>query len=178
MRTNILILLIPILLFVGFIWLAVGGLMENQEGKTLVSSVGKPAPELKLPILGSNAFLTRDDLKGKKMLVNFFASWCVPCAEENDFLLELRKTTRLPIIGLVYKDKEAAVKKFFDTRASPYTTVALDNDGRAAIDWGVTGVPETFLIGADGAILAHIAGPLTDALWDKYFKALVDDAKQ
>ena len=174
MRPNIqmspLLLLIPIVLFACFIVLAVRGLSEDKQGKTRVSDIGKAMPEINLPILNSKKTFTRDAVKGQKILVNFFASWCLPCAAEHEFLTVLHEALAIPIIGVVYKDKDAVITNYLAKHGNPFAYVLLDREGRTAIDWGVTGVPETFLISEEGAILAHTSGPLTVAIWDKYFK--------
>lgn len=164
------LLLVPVLVFAGFVWLAIAGLTQDKNGQPLVSSAGKAVPEMKLPILNSRKLLTDHELKGKKVLVNFFASWCVPCVAEHEFLKAVQLAIPLPIIGIVYKDKDAAIKKYLKEHGNPFQTVVLDREGRAAIDWGVTGVPETFLVGADGVIISHVSGPLSIPVWDKYFK--------
>jgi cytochrome c biogenesis protein CcmG, thiol:disulfide interchange protein DsbE len=174
MRTNIFVLLIPIAIFAGFIWLGVQGLTQDVSGKTVVSNVGKNVPDINLPLLDSPLFFTKGSITGKKVLVNFFASWCAPCEAEHEFLNTIRKSAAVPIIGVVYKDKDEAVKNYLAKHENPFALVALDRDGRGSMDFGVTGVPETFLIAADGTILAHIAGPLTQDVWDKFFKALVE----
>lgn len=127
-------------------------------------------PFTTLPMLDSKQMFTASSVKGQKILVNFFASWCKPCIEEHQYLMALRSALPLPIIGIAYKDKDAATKKYLKTHKNPYSGVAMDRDGRAAIDWGVTGVPETFLIDVDGTILAHSAGPLSAEVWNKYFQ--------
>jgi cytochrome c biogenesis protein CcmG/thiol:disulfide interchange protein DsbE len=175
MKPNIFLLLIPAALFAGFIWLAINGLGQDKHGQPLAPNTGKMMPQTQMPILDSKKMLSSADIKGKKTLVNFFASWCVPCAAEHDFLKAVHEALPLPIIGIVYKDKDAKIKKYLSQHGNPFKIVALDREGRAAIDWGVTGVPETFLIDADGTILAHSAGPLSIAIWDKYFKPQLHD---
>ncbi len=169
------LLLIPGLIFAGFVWLAIAGLTQDKNGQPLVSSAGKAVPEMKLPILNSRKLLTEKQFKGKKVLVNFFASWCVPCIAEHEFLKAVQVAIPLPIIGIAYKDKDAAIKKYLKEHGNPFQTVAFDREGRSAIDWGVTGVPETFLVGADGVIISHVSGPLSIPVWDKYFKPFLTE---
>ncbi len=169
------LLLIPAVIFAGFIWLALSGLQQDKNGQPLVSSVGKQVPAISLPVLNSKKLFTENELKGKKTLVNFFASWCVPCVAEHEFLKAVKVAIPLPIIGIVYKDKDAAIKKYLKEHGNPFQTVALDREGRSAIEWGVTGVPETFLVDADGTIISHVSGPLSVAVWDKYFKPYLSE---
>jgi cytochrome c biogenesis protein CcmG/thiol:disulfide interchange protein DsbE len=127
--------------------------------------VGKAVPDFTLSGLGKAQGFGATDLKqaavGKPLLVNFYASWCIPCAEEADVLGGLG-AEGIPIWGVAYKDKEAASDEFLGRYGNPYARVADDANGRVAIDWGVYGVPETFLIDRSGVIRWHLAGPLTD----------------
>ncbi len=170
MNVKSLLYIIPTILFAGFMWMAVGGLGQDKQGQSVVSSTGKSMPYISLPMLDSKQIFTVSSVKGKKIIVNFFASWCVPCVAEHEFLKALHDGLSIPIIGIVYKDKDAAIKKYLKAHGNPFAGVALDRDGRAAIDWGVTGVPETFLIDEDGTILAHSSGPLSIEVWNKLFK--------
>jgi cytochrome c biogenesis protein CcmG, thiol:disulfide interchange protein DsbE len=170
MRATLLIFMMPIFVFLGFLVLALCGLNLDKLGKPLVSGTGKPIPEISLPMLDGNAHFSNADIKNKKVLINFFASWCLPCLAEHAFITALSEVLNIPVIGIVYKDKDLAIKKYLSAHGNPFTHIALDREGRTAIDWGVTGVPETFLISSEGIILAHSAGPLTPDVWDKLFK--------
>lgn len=170
MNIKSLLYIIPTILFAGFMWMAMGGLGQDKQGQPVVSSTGKSMPFTTLPMLDSKQMFTASSVKGQKILVNFFASWCKPCIEEHQYLKALHDALPFPIIGIAYKDKDAAIKKYLKTHGNPFSGVALDRDGRAAIDWGVTGVPETFLIDGDGNILAHSAGPLNIEVWNKFFQ--------
>lgn len=124
--------------------------------------IGQPAPDVALPPLDpagpglpAGALAT-----GRPLLLNFFASWCMPCLVEHPSLLALRREG-LPLWGIAYKDKPEAARAFLARHGSPYARVALDEPGRAGIDWGVTGVPETFLIDGTGVIRWRYPGPLT-----------------
>ena len=167
---NALLYIIPTVLFAGFIWLSISGLAQDKQGQPLVASTGKAMPSISLPMLNSKQIFTPSSVKGQKILVNFFASWCKPCIQEHEYLKVLHDALPLPIIGVVYMDKDAAIKKYLKAHGDPFAGIALDRDGRAAIDWGVTGVPETFLIDEDGIILAHSAGPLSIEVWNKFFQ--------
>lgn len=128
--------------------------------------VGKPFPDFTLPGLGQGAGFTASELRqaaaATPILVNFFASWCIPCATEADVLAQL-KAQGINIWGVAYKDKPDAARKFLERYGNPYTRTAADLAGRVAIDWGLYGVPESFLIGKDGRIAWHIAGPLSES---------------
>jgi cytochrome c biogenesis protein CcmG/thiol:disulfide interchange protein DsbE len=120
--------------------------------------IGKHVPPFTLP--GAPGFADAD-LSGRPILVNFFASWCVPCVEEADVLMRL-KQAGVVIYGIAYKDKATATASFLALHGNPYTRLAHDEPGRVAIDWGVTGVPENYLIDRDGTVRWRWVGPLTD----------------
>jgi len=121
--------------------------------------IGKRVPAFALP--GDPGFAD-SDLSGKPILVNFFASWCVPCIEEAAVLLSLQQAG-VPIYGIAYKDKPAATAGFLAQHSNPYARVGRDDPGLVAIDWGVTGVPENYLIDKDGVVRWRWVGPLTQA---------------
>ena len=126
--------------------------------------IGHPAPQFTLPPLdGLNLpGLSRADLDGHVTLVNVFASWCVPCRDEHPALIALAKDPRFRIVGINYKDNADDARKFLTDLGNPYTAIGVDSAGRTAIDWGVYGVPETFIVGPDGIIDGKVIGPLTD----------------
>ena len=120
--------------------------------------IGKRVPPFSLP--GDPGFSDKD-LSGRPILVNFFASWCVPCIEEAAMLMSL-KQTGLPLYGIAYKDKPAATAAFLAEHGDPYARLAHDEPGRVAIDWGVTGVPESYLVDKDGIVRWRWVGPMTE----------------
>jgi cytochrome c biogenesis protein CcmG/thiol:disulfide interchange protein DsbE len=122
--------------------------------------VGKPMPDAVLPPLAGGAPVRLRDQVAPASLVNFFASWCAPCIEEAPTLMAL-KTEGVRIIGVAWKDDPAATRAMLGRTGDPYQAVLVDRSGRAGLDFGVSGAPETFLIGADGKIIAKTAGPLT-----------------
>jgi len=125
--------------------------------------VGKPVPDLTLPELDTGrSARVREVLRPAPVLVNYFASWCAPCEIEQPVLVAL-KAQGVRIVGVAYKDAPQNTKAFLGRLGDPYTDRLVDRDGRAGIEFGVTGVPETYLVGADGVIIAKHTGPLTQA---------------
>jgi len=122
--------------------------------------VGKPMPALTLPDLDTGRPTPLAEVAKGPVLVNFYASWCAPCEIEHPVLVGL-KAQGVPIVGVAYKDAPANSQAFIARLGDPFRTRLVDRDGRAGLEFGVTGVPETYLIGADGKILAKHAGPLT-----------------
>ena len=123
--------------------------------------VGQAAPDLTLPALdGGRPVRLREAAAGGPVLVNLFASWCAPCEVEHPALLAL-KSQGVRIVGIAYKDAPQNTQAFLGRLGDPFGQVLVDRDGRAGVEFGISGVPETFLVGADGTILAKHAGPLT-----------------
>jgi cytochrome c biogenesis protein CcmG/thiol:disulfide interchange protein DsbE len=140
-------------------------LLAEQRGKFDPRGVpsmliGKRVPPFSLP--GEPGFADID-LAGRAILVNFFASWCVPCIQEAPVLMDLKRAG-VPVYGIAYKDKPAATAAFLRQRGNPYARIARDDAGRVAIDWGVTGVPESYLIDPHGAVRWRYVGPLPAAV--------------
>jgi cytochrome c biogenesis protein CcmG/thiol:disulfide interchange protein DsbE len=123
--------------------------------------IDKPVPEFNLPpVEGRPLGLTTADLKGRVSLVNVFASWCGPCRVEHPLLMELKRQGVVPIHALNYKDSPANARAFLAETGDPYERIGSDRDGRVGIEWGVYGVPETFVIDAQGRIVFKHVGPL------------------
>lgn len=122
----------------------------------------RPAPEFALPGLDDAADgLTRKDLDGRVTLINFFASWCLPCREEQPALMALAKQRGVSLDGIAYKDKPEESRRFLDRFGNPYARIGVDNNGTTGIDFGVYGVPETYLVDTAGRIRYRHVGPLT-----------------
>lgn len=139
---------------------------------TLVPSplVGKPAPEFRLPRLDDpTQTLSRSDLLGKTSLVNIWGTWCAGCRQEHDTLLTLARDSGIPIYGINWKDDQQLAREWLTTLGNPYVAVGVDQEGRTAIDWGVYGAPETFLIGPDGTVLYKHIAPITLDVWREQF---------
>lgn len=136
--------------------------------------IGKPVPEFSLPpVKGRQLGLSSVNLKGEVSLVNVFASWCVACREEHAVLMQLKAGGNVPIHGLNYKDKPDDAAAWLDTMGDPYTRTGADFDGRVGIDWGVYGVPETFVIDAEGRIAFKQIGPITPEILGRTILPLV-----
>jgi cytochrome c biogenesis protein CcmG/thiol:disulfide interchange protein DsbE len=125
--------------------------------------VGKPMPDVTLPDLATGApTRLRDALQSGPVLVNFYASWCAPCQIEHPMLMAMH-ARRVPIVGVAYKDAPPNTQALLTRMGDPYAQTLVDRDGRAGIEFGVTGVPETYLVGRDGTVLAKHTGPLGEA---------------
>lgn len=137
--------------------------------------VGKPAPEFDLPALADpEASVGTDDLEGKVALLNVWATWCVGCREEHEFLYELSQQGTVPIYGLNWRDEREAALEWLDRLGDPYVASAYDHNGQVAVDWGVYGAPETFLLDRDGTVLHKHVGPLTARLWRNDFLPIIE----
>jgi cytochrome c biogenesis protein CcmG/thiol:disulfide interchange protein DsbE len=146
-----------------FVIVAVGLAVSLTRNPQEIPSalIGKPVPEFSLPpVQGRMLGLSSADLKGEVSLVNVFASWCTACRYEHPLFMRLAQDGVVPIHGLNYKDRPEDAAKWLDTLGDPYTRTGADRDGRVAIDWGVYGVPETFVIGKDGVIVHKHIGPV------------------
>jgi cytochrome c biogenesis protein CcmG, thiol:disulfide interchange protein DsbE len=124
--------------------------------------VNKPAPAFEVPqLVAAQERFAPGNLKGKVWLLNVWASWCVACREEHPTLVEFSKSQKVPLVGLDYKDTRPAALKFLAQHGDPYQLSAFDMDGRVGIDYGVYGVPETFVIDKEGVIRYKQIGPIT-----------------
>jgi cytochrome c biogenesis protein CcmG, thiol:disulfide interchange protein DsbE len=136
--------------------------------------IGKPVPEFSLPSLTDpDATVGSNDLQGQVSLLNVWGTWCVECRREHGFLVELARSG-IPIYGLNLKDDRASALDWLDRLGDPYVDSAFDEDGKVAIDWGVYGAPETFLIDRDGTILHKHISVLTPAIWQQRFLPIIE----
>lgn len=161
-----LFVLLPLALFLVLCGIFLAQLMSGRDISEIPSAlIGEPAPRTELPPLPGAELPGLDSatFAGKVTLVNVFASWCVPCRDEHPMVMELKRDGRFAVTGLNYKDKPANALKFLTELGNPYTAIGIDENGRAGINWGVYGVPETFLVGKDGRIAYKHVGPITPA---------------
>jgi cytochrome c biogenesis protein CcmG/thiol:disulfide interchange protein DsbE len=155
--------LIAFLLLAGLLFVRLGA---GDASRLPSALIGQSAPSLNLPGLGDAPGLSDADLrKGHVTLVNIFASWCQPCHVEHEFLLALSKDADLKargvtLVGVAQKDSPENIRRFLGAAGDPYAKVGMDADGRAGIDWGVYGVPETFIVRGDGVIAYKVIGPM------------------
>ena len=157
--------LIAFALLAGLFWFRLG---SGDPSRIPSALIGRPAPQTSLPALPG---LTLDGaqvggldptaFKGQVSIVNVWASWCVPCHDEAPLLLQLAQDKRIRVVGINYKDADDNARRFLGRYGNPFTAVGVDANGRAAIEWGVYGVPETFVIGRDGTIVYKLIGPIT-----------------
>ena len=159
-----LFVLLPLLVFLGLAGLFLSQLLSGRDTSEIPSAlIGLPAPQTDLPPLEGMGLpgLETKNFSVKVTLVNVFASWCAPCREEHPVLLGLSQDKRFTLAALNYKDQPENARRFLGDLGNPYQAIGVDPAGRAAIDWGVYGVPETFVIGKDGKIAYKHVGPLT-----------------
>jgi cytochrome c biogenesis protein CcmG/thiol:disulfide interchange protein DsbE len=165
--------LLPLGIFLGLVAFLVAGLSLNPK-EVPSPLIGKPAPAFRLPLLeNQNVSLGRQDMLGKVWMINVWASWCVACREEHPLLVEFSRKKLLPIYGLNYKDERKAGLKWLANFGNPYDASLFDNDGKVGIDWGVYGVPETFIVDRQGLIRFKHIGPLTPEVIEQQIEPLV-----
>jgi cytochrome c biogenesis protein CcmG/thiol:disulfide interchange protein DsbE len=181
-RSRNLLLLLPLAIFVAIAVLFFIGLGGNPA-RLPSALIGKPVPATNLPPLEALAVngkpvpgLTDDMLKGHVTLVNVWASWCVPCHDEAPLLDALGKDKRFNIVGINYKDVADNARRFLNRYGNPFVAVGVDEKGRSSIDWGVYGVPETFVVGSDGRIAYKLIGPITPQNLEAVLKPQIEKA--
>ena len=168
--------LLPLAIFVVLVGFLFVGLTLNPR-EVPSPMIGKPAPDFRLARLDDPAkMLGKDDLKGQVWLLNVWASWCVPCHDEAPLLTELGHDSRLQIVGINYKDSPDNARRFLGRYGNPFGIVGVDGNGRASIEWGVYGVPETFVVGRGGTIVYKMVGPVTPANFDSVLRVEIDKA--
>jgi cytochrome c biogenesis protein CcmG/thiol:disulfide interchange protein DsbE len=156
----------PLIAFVALAALLFVRLWAGDASRIPSALIGQSAPAVALPGLDGAPGLADADLRqGHVTLVNVFASWCAPCHEEHEFLMALAadpalKAKGVVLVGVAQKDSPENIRRFLGAKGDPYAKVGLDRDGRAGIEWGVYGVPETFIVKGDGAIAFKLVGPI------------------
>ncbi len=170
--------LIPLGIFVVLAGFLFAGLKLNPR-EVPSPLIGKPAPDFKLALLSDPAKqLSPADLRGKVWLFNVWASWCASCRQEHDLLLDLSRHGVVLIYGMDYKDQPGDAQAVLDRFGNPYVETVVDPDGRAGINYGVYGVPETYLIDKNGIIRYKHTGPLTGEVLEKKILPLVKELQQ
>jgi len=178
-----LIVLAPLAVFFGLVMLFVIRLFAGDPSRIPSALIGHPAPQTTLPPV---AGLDRDgkpvpgldpaNFKGAVTVVNVWASWCVPCHDEAPILMQLAQDARLHIVGINYKDEPENARRFLGRHGDPFAAAGADPNGRAAIEWGVYGVPETFIVGRDGRIAYKLVGPITPENLEATIKPEIEKA--
>ncbi|GAA4402819.1 DsbE family thiol:disulfide interchange protein [Quisquiliibacterium transsilvanicum] len=154
--------LIPLLVFLGIGWFLLRGL--DRDPREIPSPlVGKPVPQVSLPVLGNGAAgpWTPGAMKGQVWLLNVWGSWCAGCRVEHPLLNDIASRKLVPIVGMAWKDRPQDSKDWLARLGDPYVLTVMDRDGKAAIDWGVYGAPETFVIDKEGIVRDKFIGALT-----------------
>jgi cytochrome c biogenesis protein CcmG/thiol:disulfide interchange protein DsbE len=166
----------PLAIFVVMALLFALALRSGDPSRLPSALIGRPAPAVVLPPLDAlndgvrpvAGFDTADLARGEVSVVNFWASWCAPCVQEHPMLVALKEQTGVRLYGINYKDQAATARRFLGRYGNPFTAVGVDANGRAAIEWGVTGMPETFIVNGKGEIVYKHIGPISpDALESK-----------
>lgn len=171
------LVLLPLVVFMALAGLFMFQLLLGNDPQKIPSAlIDKPAPEFSLTAVegitrdGSVVpGFSREDLLGKVSVVNVFASWCVPCRQEHPLLEDLAKVKDIQLLGINYKDKPENARRFLGSLGNPYSHIGADPAGRTAIEWGVYGVPETFVVDKEGTIRYKFIGPLSPASYQEVF---------
>jgi cytochrome c biogenesis protein CcmG/thiol:disulfide interchange protein DsbE len=182
-RRRRLIVFVPLALFLALAGLFLIRLFAGDPSRIPSALIGRPAPATALPPV---AALVRDGapvpgiapetFAGAVTLVNVWASWCVPCHDELPLLMKLAEDKRIRLVGINYKDQPDNARRFLGRYGNPFVAVGADGNGRASIEWGVYGVPETFIVGRDGRIAYKLVGPITEGNLDKALKPAIEKA--
>ena len=178
-RRSRLLFLLPGLVFAALALLFLVRLFSGDPSRLPSALIGRPVPAVQLgaleglpadgqPVPG----LTAADLKGRTTVVNVWASWCAPCRQEHPVLMDLARNPAVRVVGINYKDNAENARRFLGALGNPFAAVGVDPNGRAAIDWGVYGVPETFIVGPDGTIRYKHVGPLLRETLQPFLAAL------
>jgi cytochrome c biogenesis protein CcmG/thiol:disulfide interchange protein DsbE len=165
-----------VVIFVALAAVLFVGVKHSPDKNSLPSAlIGRPAPAFDLPVLGDPMRkLSSRDLAGKPWVLNVWGTWCVECRVEHEMLLKIAAEKRVPMVGLIYKDDDAAAVQWLEQLGNPYDVVAVDKEGRTAIDFGVYGAPETFFIDSAGLVQYRHAGAMTEEIWTREFLSRLD----
>jgi cytochrome c biogenesis protein CcmG/thiol:disulfide interchange protein DsbE len=163
--------LLPLGAFAVLLLVLISGLRHASDKGIIVSPLlGKPAPQFSLPgLLDEHTPVQTQALRGHWSLVNVWGTWCTECRAEHQTLLQIKQQGKVSIFGIDWKDDDAQARAFLNELGDPYERVAADREGRVAIDWGVYGAPESFLINPDGTVVFKHVGALTPEIWQREF---------
>lgn len=169
------LLALPLAAFLGLAAFFAVSLRQGDPARLPSALVGKPAPAFELPPIenlggdgGAVPGFSRSDLgKGRVGIVNVWASWCTPCVAEHPYLTQLAKDSGVPLYGINYKDKPENARRFLGRYGNPFAAIGADQSGRTAIEWGVAGVPETFIVDKQGRIAYKHVGPISPEIIDR-----------
>jgi cytochrome c biogenesis protein CcmG/thiol:disulfide interchange protein DsbE len=184
-RRRIGLVVVPLVIFATIAIIFGIALQSGDPSKLPSALIGKPAPTVNLPPVPELAddrgrpvpgFSTAN-LGGGPAVINFWASWCVPCVQEHPFLVEIGRRSGVPIHGINYKDQAVAARRFLGRYGNPFAMVGQDVDGRAAIEWGVYGMPETFVVDGKGTIVYKHVGPITAETLESRVLPAIERAK-
>lgn len=178
-----LIVFLPLALFLALAALFFFRLGSGDPSKIPSALIGRAAPETTLPALEGVSFagapvrgFAPGLFKGQVTLVNVWASWCVPCHDEAPLLMTMAEDRRYQIVGINYKDQPDNARRFLGRYGNPFSAVGTDGNGRASIEWGVYGVPETFVVGRDGRIAYKLVGPISAENLERVVKPAIEKA--
>jgi len=179
-RVNLGRFVIPLVVFALIAIVFAVGIKHSPEVGTIVSPlVGKAAPEWELPLLNDAARrIGSKDFRGQWYVLNVWGTWCYACRQEHSALLELQRTSAVPIIGIDWRDDDGQAREWLSRLGNPYSTVAVDHDGHTAIEWGVYGAPETFLVNPSGIVVHKQIGPMTAEVWRRDFASRLPPASR
>jgi cytochrome c biogenesis protein CcmG, thiol:disulfide interchange protein DsbE len=172
--------IVPVGAFVALAVLFAFGLNPNRDIHALPSPlIGKPAPQFKLTdVVDPSREVSNGALKGQVYVLNVWGTWCVACRQEHEALLAISQQHVVPIIGLDYMDQRDKARQWLSQLGNPYQAVAFDTDGRTAIDWGVYGAPETFLVDGNGRVLYKFISAMTPEIWEHEFLPRISAARR
>lgn len=184
-KRSLIVTLLPLLIFIALAGVFTMQLLSDRDASDIPSALlDKPAPMVDLPALGGMSFadgsavpgVLSADFKGQVTVVNVWASWCVPCRDEHPVMMQLAQDKRIHLVGLNYKDKPENAQQFLNSLGNPYAAIGVDSSGRAAIDWGVYGVPETFIVNREGTIIHKHVGPVTEQQLKTQLMPIIEQA--
>jgi len=163
--------LLPVAIFLALAGVLYVGVMHSPNKSTMRSALlGKAAPAFSLPELGNDSHkISSTEFAGRPWVMNVWGTWCGECRAEHEALLAIAREARVPLVGLNWRDDDAAAGQWLNELGNPYSVVAVDREGRTAINFGVYGAPETFLIDAHGIVQYRHVGAMTAEVWQREF---------